>query len=65
MKYIIMCGGQYTNWDKPRQLLMIKGETLIARTIRLLKENGAKDIFIPPQYSISGVLHTPETPLFR
>ena len=46
MKYIIMCGGQYTNWDKPRQLLMIKGETLIARTIRLLKENGAKNIFI-------------------
>lgn len=43
MKYIIMCGGNY-GWHK--QLAEIKGETLVARTIRLLKENGIEDIVI-------------------
>lgn len=46
MKYIIMCGGNYTNFDKPRQLTEINGETLVARTIRLLQENGVDDIAI-------------------
>lgn len=40
MKYIIMCGGNYTKWERPRQLLEIHGEPIIARTVRLLKENG-------------------------
>lgn len=46
MKYIIMCGGQYPSWETPRHLLEIDGEPIVARTIRLLKENGIDDIYI-------------------
>lgn len=46
MKYIIMCGGTYRAWDIPRQLTLIKGEPVVARTIRLLKEVGVDDINI-------------------
>ena len=46
MKYIIMCGGTYKKWETPRQLLPINGEPIVARTIRLLAENGIKDIAI-------------------
>lgn len=46
MKYIIMCGGTYKKWETPRQMLPINGEPIIARTIRLLKENGIEDIAI-------------------
>ena len=46
MEYIIMCGGVYTRWEKPRHLLEVKGEPIVARTVRLLKENGAEHIFI-------------------
>lgn len=47
MKYIIMCGGTYEQWNMyPRHLTEIKGEKIIERTIRLLKENGVKDIAI-------------------
>lgn len=46
MKYIIMCGGNYKNWETPRHLSKINGEILVARTIRLLKENGIEDIAI-------------------
>jgi len=46
MKYIIMCGGTYTQWSVPRQLIEIRGEPIVARTIRLLKENGIEDIAI-------------------
>lgn len=43
MKYIIMCGGEYSF---PKQLTKINGEKLVERTIRLLKENGITDIAI-------------------
>lgn len=46
MKYIIMCGGVYNRFEKPKHLLEIHGEVLVERTIRLLKENGIKDIAI-------------------
>lgn len=46
MKYIIMCGGTYSQWEKPRQLMKIGNETIVERTIRLLKENGVEDIYI-------------------
>lgn len=46
MKYVIMCGGTYNDWETPRQLSIVKGEILIERTIRLLKENGITDIAI-------------------
>lgn len=39
MKYVIMCGGKYDIWETPRQLTKINGETLIERTIRLLRAN--------------------------
>ena len=46
MQYIIMCGGNYKHWEKPRHLSVVRGEELVARTIRLLRENGIKDIAI-------------------
>lgn len=45
-KFIIMAGGTYPKWETPRQLLKFKGEPIIARTIRLLRENGIEDISI-------------------
>ena len=45
-KYIIMAGGSYDKWDTPKHLTELKGEPLVARTIRLLKENGVTDIAI-------------------
>ena len=46
MKYIIMCGGRYSKWETPRQLTEFKNETLVARTIRLLRSEGVEDIAI-------------------
>lgn len=46
MKYVIMCGGDYASFKKPKQLTVVNGETLVDRTIRLLHENGAEDVFI-------------------
>lgn len=46
MKYIIMCGGEYDKFETPKPLSVINGETLVGRTIRLLKENGITDIYI-------------------
>ena len=45
MRYIIMCGGEY-GWAKPRQMTEIFGEAVVARTIRLLRQEGAEDIVI-------------------
>ena len=41
-----MCGGKYKQWKTPRQLIEINGEPIVARTIRLLHENGIEDIAI-------------------
>lgn len=49
MKYIIMCGGVYPKWETPRQLTVINNESLVQRTIRLLRENGIEDIAITAQ----------------
>lgn len=46
MKYIIMAGGSYEKFKIPKQLLKVNGEVIIERTIRLLRENGIKDIAI-------------------
>ena len=46
MKYIIMCGGTYPKWGTPRQLIKVGDETIVERTIRLLRENGVEDISI-------------------
>lgn len=58
MKYIIMCGGVYPGWKEPRQLTKFKDEPLVARTIRLLKQAGAENIFISsldPRFKDFGV----------
>jgi len=46
MKYIIMCGGNYNLWNKPKQLIEINGEPIVCRTIRLLRKYGIDDIAI-------------------
>ena len=46
MKYIILCGGQYDKWTTPKHLTQIKGEPIVQRTIRLLRECGVTDIAI-------------------
>lgn len=46
MKVIIMCGGKYDNFTIPKQLSIVNDETLLERTIRLLKENGIEEIYI-------------------
>lgn len=46
MKYIIMCGGTYRGWERPRQLTEIFGEPIIERTLRLLREHDVYDIAI-------------------
>lgn len=43
MIYVIMCGGTYTEFDYPKQLSVVKGERLVERTIRLLKEAGIQE----------------------
>lgn len=45
-KIIIMCGGVYDNFKEHKALSIINREPLVKRTIRLLKENGIKTIFI-------------------
>lgn len=47
MKYIILADSDNVEpFIEPRQLSKINGEVLIKRTIRLLKENGIKDIIV-------------------
>lgn len=46
MKYIIMCGGVYDGWEKPKALYPVNGEPIICRTIRLLRDAGVNDIAI-------------------
>lgn len=46
MKYIIMCGGFYQDFEIPKQLSVVNGERLVDRTIRLLKENNITEIYI-------------------
>ena len=45
MVYVVMCGGNY-HTAEPKQLKSIKGERIVERTIRLLKQNGVKEIYV-------------------
>lgn len=47
-KVIIMCGGEYDEFETHKALSVIQGEPLVMRTMRLLVNNGIpeKDIFI-------------------
>lgn len=60
MKYIIMAGGQYNQFTIPKHLFVIDGEKVIERTIRLLKENGIKDIAISTQNPAFDYLDVPK-----
>ena len=58
MKYIILCGGVYDKWKEPKHLTKINGEPIVERTIRLLRENGVRDIAISsndPRFEQFGV----------
>ena len=46
VKYVILANSNDKTLDIPRQLVEINGEKLVERTIRLLKENGVKDIVV-------------------
>ena len=46
MQVIVMAGGHYDFFEKHKALSVINGEPLIERTIRLLKENNVKEIYI-------------------
>lgn len=46
MRYVLLAGGRYGNWKLPRQMIRIRGEPCISRTIRLLREAGVTDIAI-------------------
>ena len=46
MIYAIMCGGDYPEFEVPKPLIKINGETLVERTIRLLKEHGQHTIVV-------------------
>lgn len=43
---IVMCGGQYDLFKKPKQLTEINGEPLLERTLRLLRDNGIQNYYI-------------------
>lgn len=51
MKYIIMCGCKPDN-PSPKHLVVKDGEELVARTIRLLRQEGVEDIAISTNNSI-------------
>lgn len=58
MRYCIMCDGVYKYWKYPKHLSKINGETLIERTVRLLKENGvdSADIYITASEELKNIL---------
>jgi hypothetical protein len=61
MLYVIMCG---STWKPTRHLSTINGETLIARTVRLLMENGVSkiDICITPSQELRDIMLKGELP---
>lgn len=68
MKYVIMCGGEYKNFKIPKPLNEIKGEKIVERTIRLLKENKVKEIYISsnnPIYDNFGVKRLKHTNTYK
>lgn len=40
MIYVIMCGGYYEHFGHPKALSVVGGETIVARTLRLLRDIG-------------------------
>lgn len=64
MKYIIMADGKGTRWnnygDIPKHFIQVEGETLLARTVRLLRENDPScEVIITshdPRYEVAGAV---------
>lgn len=56
---IIMCGGFYENFKEHKALTLINNEPLVARTIRLLKENNIEDIYISSNEKIFDKFNVP------
>ena len=64
MKYVIMADGKGTRWnnhqDIPKHFIEINGETLLARTVRLLNEKDPGcQVFITshdPRYEVEGAV---------
>lgn len=58
MRIFILANGKATRWENymgvDKQLIVIDGEPLLNRTVRLLKENGFNDIVIVGSYQIDG-----------
>lgn len=60
MRAIILCGGEGTRWKgrSPKHFAEIDGERLIDRTVRLLSERGASDVWtVAPddeRYQVAG-----------
>ena len=53
-----MAGGEYKKFGIPKPLIEVKGETLIERTTKLLKQNGINEIYISsnnPEFDKYGV----------
>lgn len=60
MEFVIMCGGYYEHFDRPKALCVVGGETIIARTLRLLKDIGISEDYIhitatDPRFNVYGV----------
>lgn len=64
MRYIIMCAGNYAEWEYPKQLCTIHGETLIERTVRLLRDAGVpkRDIAITASPKLRDILLADKAP---
>lgn len=68
VRAIIMADGSSRRWgnylDKPKHLIEIYGETILTRTVRLLRENDIEDIYITTHnkaYAMDGVkLYAPK-----
>ena len=61
MRIIIMCGGEYDEFETPKALSVIQGEPLVMRTIRLLVNNNIplEEIYISsnnPTFDECGVM---------
>lgn len=58
MRIFILANGKASRWENymrvDKQLIVIDGEPLLNRTVRLLKENGLNDIVIVGPYKIEG-----------
>ena len=60
MRAIILAGGRATRWKGrvPKHLLVVDGETLLERMVRLLRDRGVSDILMAGPYEV-GIQRVP------